>query len=267
MAGAMIALSSTGDLVAAMARARTVSVEAYTLHGAVLHATEDAARRGASVTVRLAASPRDGRLAGENARIATELRRAGAAVTLQQDLHAKEISLDGDLYLDGKNWNAGDVVLRDSDPCDTASIAVTKRAALGAEGQLLRGVRPGDDVVVESESFGCCNAVYGALAALGKAGAAPRLIVNERDLRGNDRERRAIAGLVRDGVRVRLSSDSEKLAAAGDGAWLGSANATVAVKKWDSIDWGLCTADAKIAAEVRRRLEADWQTARDVRPG
>lgn len=265
MAGAMIALSSTGEVLAAMTRARAVAVEAYTLHGAVLRATADAARRGARVTVRLAAPPRDGRLAGENARVAAELRRAGAAVALQQDLHAKEIRLDGDLYLDGKNWNRGDVVLRDSDPHDATPVAATKRDALAAEAQLLRGARPGDAVVVESESFGCCNGVYGALRALGRAGAAPRLIVNERDLDGNDRERRAIAGLVRDGVRVRVGNDSEKLAAAGNRAWLGSANATVAVKKWDSIDWGLRTADAKIAGTVRRRLEADWQAARDVR--
>ena len=269
MAAAMVELSSSGALLAAMARAKEVAVEAYTLHGAVLRAAEDAAQRGAHVVVRLAGQlygDHAGPLARENARLAGELRSAGAEVTLERGLHAKEISVDGALYLDEKNWHADDLVLRDSDAAGGGSIPATKLDALAAERQLLRGARAADGVVVESESFGCCNDVFYALRNLGRNGAAPRLLVSARELRGNDRERRVLDELVSDGVRVRVCKDSEKLAVAGDRAWLGSANATVAAGKWNMIDWGLCTGDAPIASAVRGRLEAEWAVARDFQP-
>lgn len=65
---------------------------------------------------------------------------------------------------------------------------------------------------------------------------------------------------------MRVCLDSEKLAVAGDRAWLGSANATVAAGKWNAIDWGLRTADGRIASAVRSRLEAEWSAARDFEP-
>jgi hypothetical protein len=267
MADAMVALSSTSALLAAMARAKEISIEAYTLHGPVLNAAEAAARRGAHVVVRLATplGGRDRRLAGENAKLVAQLRAHGVESTLQRGLHAKEACVDGTRYFDEKNWWANDLVLRDADSADD-SISATKFAALDAEGRLLRSASVRDRVIVESESFGCCNAVYDALAKLGAAGAAPRLLVSERDLHGNARERHALERLVNEGVRVRVCKDSKKLAAAGDRVWAGSANATVAFGACNAIDWGCCTDDGTIARAVRQRLEHQWTRARDFEP-
>jgi hypothetical protein len=264
----MVALSSTRVLLAEMARAKEITIEAYTLHGPVLSAAEAAACRGAHVAVRLAGEPRgnrDERLARENERLAAQLCADGVDATLQNGLHAKEVRVDGALYLDGKNWHADDLVLRDGEAAD-ASIATAKSDALGLEGRLLRGASAGDHVIIESESFGCCNAVYAALAKLGTSGAAPRLLVNEHDLRSNAREQHALDRLVSDGVSVRVCRDSEKLCAVGDRAWAGSANATVAFGKWNEIDWGVTTGRRSIVHAVRQRLESQWSAARDFEP-
>lgn len=261
----MLELSSTDAAIASIESAKQVLVEAYTLHGPVLRALEDAARRGARVDVELERAPFDDtkrHLAVENARIAAELRRAGANARLEDPIHAKTISVDGTLFLDEKNWHEDDIVLRDD---DAASIPVTKRDALDREARLLYPARGCDGVIVESESFGTGNVTYLALKALGLAGAAPRLLVSERDLRGSSRERAALEQLVRDGVRVRTCKDSAKLAVAGNRAWLGSANATYAEGKWAMPDWGLCTDDAAIARTVRQRLEREWAAAREFK--
>ena len=50
--------------------------------------------------------------------------------------------------------------------------------------------------------------------------------IAQRELRGNEREAEVLDRLTNDGVRVRVCKDSEKLAVAGGGAWLGSANST-----------------------------------------
>lgn len=264
----MVALSSTSEVLERLASAREISAEAYTLHGPVLRALEAAARRGAHVAVRLEGAPFDdpkGSLAKENAKRAAELRSAGALATLGHPLHAKEIAIDGILYLDEKNWGSNDMVLRSDDPAEAASIPATKAEALAQEAQLIERARRLDEVVVESESFGSNNAPYAALKELGIAGAAPRLLVSDRDLRGNDRERDVLEGLVRDGVRVRICKDSEKLAVAGERAWLGSANATATYGKTDMTDWGLRTENAEIVNAVRDRLESQWQTAKEFR--
>ena len=79
------------------------------------------------------------------------------------------------LYLDEKNWQRDDLVLREDDATKAAPIATIKHEALAREAQLLRDARRGDGAIVESESFGCCNAVYGALSNVGasRRGAAP----------------------------------------------------------------------------------------------
>jgi hypothetical protein len=266
---AMLNLSSMRHVLAAISQAREIDAEAYTLHGPVLRALEEAARDGAHVVVRLEGRPyRDpaGNLARENRRLVAELRKAGADARLGHPLHAKAIAVDSTLYLDDQNWGTRDLVLRDDDPSDIASIPAIKHEALAAEAQLLRGARAGDGIVVESESFGCCNPVYSALDALGRAGAMPRLVVCANELRANDRERNVLERLVRDGVRVRVCSDSEKLAVAGDRAWCGSANATVAFGESDMPDWGVNTEDDAIVGAVRARLEAQWAKAKDFKP-
>jgi hypothetical protein len=268
MAAAMLQLSSTGAMLAAMGRAKEITLEAYTLPRPVLDALEAAARRGARVAVELEGKPHDDRadrLRNENARLVTELRASGVEAELAAGIHAKECRVDGSLYLDEKNWRGGDIVLRDDDAADAASIPMNKRDALAQEAQLLDRARSSGAVIVESENFGAANSVYDALKALGLAGAAPRLLVNERVLSGNHRERSILEHLVRDGIRIRVCKDSSKLAVAGDRAWLGSANATITFGKDDMSDWGLCTGSEAIVGAVRSRLESQWAAARDFR--
>ncbi|HEY6326902.1 MAG TPA: hypothetical protein VIW73_10375 [Candidatus Cybelea sp.] len=263
----MVKLSSATELFAAVARAKAIDLHAYTLHGPVLRALEDAASRGARVGVELEGSPHDdpcGRLARENRRIAAELRAAGVDARLGDGVHAKSIVADGTLFLDDRNWNASDIVLRDDDPADAASIPTLKHEALAAEAGLLRSARRDDGVIVASGSFGCCNSVYSALDALAQRGAAPRLVVGERELRGNAREREILGALVRDGVRVRAGRDTDKLALDGGRAWIGSANATVAFDRADLPDWGLCSSDPAIVAAVRDRVESEWTRAKPL---
>jgi hypothetical protein len=264
----MLRLSSASALIAAIAHARNVAVSAYTLHGAVLHALEDASRRGARVEVRLEGKPfadKEGHLATENRRLVREMRAAGIDAGLDHPLHAKAIDVDGSLFLDGKNFDGnGDVVVREDDPGDLKAIAWTKSDALEQEGALLRGA--GSDAVVETETFGRFNPVSAALDRLARDGKAPRLLVSARDLSHNPRERAALKKLADDGVRVRVCDDSAKLAVAGGQAWLGSANATVAQEPFDMPDWGACTSDSQIVAAVRDRLEARWASARELRP-
>ena len=99
---------------------------------------------------------------------AGELRACGAEATLAHPLHAKALDLDGVLYLDEKNWQRNDLVLRENDATEAGGVATIKHEALSREAQLLGDSRRGDDAVVESESFGCCNAVYGALSKLAR---------------------------------------------------------------------------------------------------
>jgi hypothetical protein len=262
----MLRLSSTDAVVAGIASAKQVFAEAYTLGGPVLRALENAARRGAHVVVELEEAPFNDakrQLARENAKVASELRGAGADVRLEHPIHAKMISVDGALYLDEKNWHEGDIVLRDDGAA--ASIPMTKLDALRQEAELLGRARDCDGVIVESESFGSANPVYSALKVLARFGAAPRLLVCENDLRSNARERAGLEHLARDGVRVRVCKDSAKLALAGDCAWLGSANATYADGRWAMPDWGICTSNSEIVNAVRNRLETEWKTARELK--
>jgi|HubBroStandDraft_5_1064220.scaffolds.fasta_scaffold22934_3 hypothetical protein len=261
----MLALSSLDAVLTALQTARRIHVSAYTLHGPVLRAVEAAARRGAVVNVKLEERPfndRGDRLARENSRIAAELREYGADATLARGEHVKAILADSTLFLDGKNWRDGDLIVSEGDPADAAAIPAAKHAALEEERRLIDGASRSDDTIVESESFGCCNAVVAALERLACAGAAPRLLVCERELHGDARERALLERLTTEGVRVRVTRDSEKLASCGDGAWLGSANATVAIPGDESADWGVKTCNPAIAHAVRERLEAQWSAGR-----
>jgi hypothetical protein len=267
MAAPMLELTTTDAVAAKIAGGRSIVAQAYTVHGPVLRALETAARRGARVSVRLEGNPyedRKGSLARENARLAGELRASGADAALAQGLHAKEVDVDGVRYLDEKNWRQDDLVVRVPGAAHPGAVAEIKHEALAREAQLLRKCGGSGDAIVESESFGCCNAVYGALRALAREGAAPRLLVAGTDLHGNARERGALERLERDGVRVRVCKDSEKLAAAGNGAWLGSANATVAFGESDTIDWGACTRSRPVVAAVRARLQKTWDCAKEL---
>jgi hypothetical protein len=265
----MLSLSSTAEAAAAMRGAHTVSFTAYTLRrGALFDALQDAARGGAHVSVRLEGAPygdTDGSFARVNAGVAADLRNAGvdASVSAPGDapIHAKMLDVDGALYLDDRNWGAGDLVVRDDDASDPA-LATHKRDALESERELLHLAAPGDDTIVESESFGCCNAAYSALDDAAKGGRHPRVLVCARELRGNDRERTRLEQLVKDGASVRVTKETDKLALAGSHLWIGSANATAAIGLPDTIDWGTRTDDAAIVAAARARVESTWAHAK-----
>jgi hypothetical protein len=291
----MIRLSRTADVQAAISNARDVDVLAYTLRrGPVLGALEAAASRGARVKVRLEGAPfhdSGGSLALHNRRIVDELARFGIDARLahadpaganEAPVHAKAVVADGCLFLDDRNWGADDFIVADGDadavrsvidavdgnaPYDSAdsAFAIGKRGALAREAELLRRAHIGDDVIVESESFGYGNPVYAALDELGKRGVAPRLLVSAREAATNGREARALARLASDGVAVRVTRGTEKFALVDDRAWIGSANASPACGNPDMIDWGLCTGDSPTVAAARQRVEARWATARERR--
>jgi hypothetical protein len=267
----MLSLSSTAEAAAAMRGAHTVSVIAYTLRrGGLFDALEAAAAAGTRVSVRLEGAPygdSDGSFARVNAGVVAELRRAGvdasASAPGDAPIHAKILDVDGIRYLDDRNFGASDLVVRDDDPADPA-LATLKRGALTSEGALLRAAQPGDDTIVESESFSCCNAVYSALDDAAKRGLQPRVLVCARELRGNVRERDRLAHLAADGARVRVTKETDKLAFAGDRLWIGSANATAAIELPDTIDWGVTTGDAAIVAAARARVESTWAHAKPL---
>jgi hypothetical protein len=263
----MLSLSSTGEALRGLLHAKEVHVQAYTLPPDAVRDLRLAARRGAHITVELEGTPhndRNGRLARENGRIAELLRADGVDARLSDPVHAKLIDEDGTLYLDAKNWRNGDLVLRADGP-DAAEIPMIKHEALAAEARLLNDAHASDAAIVASESFGRGNSVYFALDRLAKEGCSPRLLICARELSGNARERTTLAKLVRDGVRVRVSKDSEKLAAVAGGAWIGSANATIAFQAADLPDWGLGSRDPSIVRAVRNRLEAEWDGAKEFR--
>lgn len=263
----MLQLSSLRDAISSVEHAKEVSFAAYTLHGPLLQALKDAACHGAHVAVELESQPygRGKRsLARENANLVRQLRDAGADAKLAPLTHAKAMSVDGTLYLDGKNWHERDVILRADTTAEAAAIPMDKHDALALEAAMLASANSSDGPIVETESFGVGNATYFALQALARSDAAPRLLVSKDDLRGNAHERGVLEHLAARGVRVRVCTDSEKLAVAGSRAWLGSANATYADGKFAMSDWGVCTSDPAIVDTVRTRLESEWRSAKEL---
>ncbi len=287
---AMISLSSSAELVSAMQLARDISLTAYTLpSGSVLDALTSAAKRGAHVKVRLEGYiyNDDGTVSAANTQAIEALTRAGADAQLVHEhvdapdamLHFKGAVIDRTLFLDDRNWpdDGADTILRDTFAPDTQMardaasgkgdeptrfFAVRKRDALVSEARLIREAHCGDDVIIESESFGESNAVYAAIDDAAKRGAHVRLLVSERDIRDNSNEQAALARLVADGVQAGTCDADEKFAVVGESrGWLGSANATAAFNRPDQLDWGMRTDDPAITAHVRTAFESRWSTA------
>ncbi|HTV92013.1 MAG TPA: phospholipase D-like domain-containing protein [Verrucomicrobiae bacterium] len=286
----MMTLSSTAELLSSIERARDVSLIAYTLpQGRVLDGLAAAAKAGTHVRVRLEGYiyKDDGGVTAANAAAIAELRAVGAdAQFVHPDqhapdamLHCKAALIDGELFLDDRNWpdDGADTILRDDfsrdarivadavaerEDAPTPFFAVAKRESLASEARLLNEARRGDDVIVESESFGANNRVYAALDALGRAGAHARLLVSARDMQGNVNEQGALRKLSADGVIVRVCDADEKFAVVrGSRGWIGSANATAAFDHPDQFDWGARTDAPAILAHVRRTFEERWQHA------
>jgi phosphatidylserine/phosphatidylglycerophosphate/cardiolipin synthase-like enzyme len=282
----MVRLSSGAAALAAVEKGRDIAMIGYTIQSRpLLHALEDAARRGARVSVRLEGAPYgdpNGSFAGYNRKLAASLRHDGVRVRLTHGaadgpMHAKALAIDGKLYLDDRNWARDDLILRDDDRADAAAVRATaagraangrpafalrKRDALRLEARMLQQAGSHDRVTVETETFGTSNAVCRALDDLGKRGLHPQLLVQGRPVASNPRERAALARLVRDGVEVRTTDDTEKFAVRGSRAWIGSANASPAFGNPDIIDWGACTRNRAIVETVATRLAQRWEQGR-----
>lgn len=287
----MIALDSAAGFINTLAGAQRIALTAYTLHeGRVLTALETAARRGATVTVRLERDPLDdaaGTLHHANARALAALRAAGASAEATKPgepvLHLKAAVVDGVAWLDDRNWAAGgaEEIVRDSDRDDVAAVAsavaggagsdahlaTTKSGAQRLEAALIAGTGTGP-LDVESESFGN-GAIYHALLHRAEAHLPTRLIVAGREAAEphNRLERAHLARLAALGVEVRTGDPKhgdldEKLVVAGDRAWTGSANATYA-RGPDGAqrDWGLTTRDPAMIDGLRTAFERNWSAA------
>jgi hypothetical protein len=292
----VIALSDRPAVLAAIDRARSVSLSAYILPVSVTERLAAAARRNARVELALARYPvgdtpdERRRLAQANRDAVETVRRAGGLATLvspRDPLHLKAALVDDRVaYLDDRNWSddGPQTILLDDDPGDVAIVrdALARRAS---GNEHLRTVKPeslalerrildqaGDAPLdVESESFGI-GPIYDALEGRAAAHGATRLLVCDRELGEAQRrahragkppvEIRALDRLVLDGVDVRVTPAAEKMALSGAGAWIGSTNAT---RDWGSsarqLDWGMTVSDPAIAAALRARFQATWDAS------
>lgn len=274
-----LSLSSVPRVLAHVARARDVAFGAYFLppQSAAAGALLDAARGGAHVAVTLQADPyRNSYGARGNAAVARELRAAGAEVRLlpsdQAPFHLKAAVCDGVAYLDDRNWTkrGPEIVLSDDDPRDAAlvrdalagrgggadaALALRKDEALRRELELVEnaGAQP---VIVETERV-ATSPLTRALQRRALAGEPTTLIVGRAGHRSRT-EAHAIAAMKKDGVDVRAGGTNEKLALAGDTAWIGSVNATgVAGRNAGQLEWGTLTRDPALVAAVRESLDRD----------
>jgi phosphatidylserine/phosphatidylglycerophosphate/cardiolipin synthase-like enzyme len=286
-----VTFARTADVAAAIDGGREITVSAYTLHrGSVLAALERAGDRGAHVHVVLERAPVDGTNGGPGG---TQAQNAGSLAALRAHhvdavttapgepmLHAKSAVVDGVAFLDDRNFpdSGANTVVRDDRARDVAAVAngtpsatlaTTKRGALAMEATV---VGRGDDVVVETESFGG-SAVSKTLRAMAQSGHPPRMrvVVAASEFRTNAKERELLASLAAAGVDVRVGAADEKMAVAGSHAWLGSTNATAAY--YDKVhhhdlgaqrDWGMAIDDPPMVAELRKRFEANWHAAKPL---
>jgi hypothetical protein len=270
IAVAMLRLSGFSETIAAVDHGRDITIKAYTLSNRLISEIEARAADGAQVSVTMEAAPsgrHSGQIQRRNAHVAARLRSCGIEATLERHVHSKTIAVDGTVFFDGANWRSRDVILR-GDAGDAANVASLKSAALKDEGAMLESARtarlPG--AIVETETFDRFNVVSKALREMADQGLSPRLLVDARALKGDARESASLAKIVAEGVDVRVCSDTEKFALAGDSAWIGSANATSAFPGHDMTDWGVVTSDPQVVAAVRDRVETHWAHARAFAP-
>ncbi|MDQ6823662.1 MAG: phospholipase D-like domain-containing protein [Candidatus Eremiobacteraeota bacterium] len=283
----MLTLTSTNEVLGALASARRICFTAYLLHpGRVLDALADAARNGARVTVRLDGQPyadHGGSIARANAAAVAALRAAGADAAVCDagtKMHMKAVVVDGVAYLDDRNFNnRGDTIVRDDSRRDIASLRAAfanrpwprsrtfwtnKGDALAGEARLLQSAPHTRSVDVQTESFDASNAVCAALQLLAARGVRCRLIVSSQTM--NAKELRALHLLQRRGVAVHTSVSDDKLAIVGDRrAWVGSSNATSTYYDADQKDWGLRTNLPTVTRELQRRFQCNWKRSDALR--
>ncbi len=271
-----LSVSSVPAVLDRIRTARDVAFGSYFLpHGAARDALEAAAQRGAHVAVTLQADPyRNPYGARANAEAARRLRDAGAEVTLldseRAPFHLKAAVVDGVAFLDDRNWTkrGPETVVADDAPDDVAlvrealrgrggadaNLATRKDAALGRELGLVEHAGDGP-VILETERV-AASPLARALAARALRGAPTELVVSRS--RGSVREAHAIAALQKAGVVVRRGGANEKLALAGDAAWIGSSSATGAWgRNASQLEWGLATRQPALVSAVRAALARD----------
>jgi hypothetical protein len=267
-------------MLAAVGSAREVAFGSYFLpRGAVRDALAGAARRGAHVAVTLQADPyRNPFGARCNADAARELRAAGVEVALLPSrfapFHLKAAVCDAVAYLDDRNWTkrGPEIVVADGNRRDVAlvraalagrggagaALATRKDAAQQREVDLIEHAGRAT-VVVETERV-ATSPLTRALQAHAAAGA-PTTLVLAHAARHASREAKAIADLIASGVAVRETGRNEKLALAGDTAWIGSGNATGAAgRSAAQLEWGMLTREPALVAAVRAALARDAGT-------
>lgn len=281
----MITLASTSRMLQALKTARNVTFSAYLMHpGPVERALERAALRGARVQVRLEGRmyrPTSAMLAA-NRKAVADLRAAGVDARLvhrtQSDgpaMHLKAAVCDGEAFLDGCDWNAGDTVIRDTTVSDvnamrtaalcegsggTGALSLNKADALACEARTIEHFR-GAHVDVETETLGVSR-ISAELRRLAKAGVHCRLLVSAQGLKESVATSKQSASLKRDGVDVRVIDANEKLAVAGARAWVGSVDATSPHYNSDQLDWGLSTKDRHLVHALETRFNTRWRTAK-----
>ena len=284
----MISLSSTAAMLRAMGTAREIAFSSYFLPGGrVERALEDAAKRGAHVTLRLNGYFYGGRggMLDANERLVRRLKREGAhvdaAIVHRRDddgagMHAKAAVCDGAAFLDDCNWRADDrdTVVRVNGPAagavraaitgksaHCARIAFDKTDALNAEAGLLRR-SAGMPVDVQAESIRYSR-VYSALKELAANGTPCRLLLSPDGIAGN--YKRAAELLAQAGVQVRVGKSTEKFALAdAKRAWIGSANPTSDHCDGNQIEWALRTRSTRIVASLHARFEQNWKRAKPL---
>jgi hypothetical protein len=272
-----LSLSSVPDVLARIGSAHDVAFGSYFLpHGAMRDALAGAAQRGAHVSVTLQADPyRNPFGARCNADAARALRAAGAGVALlpsdSAPFHLKAAVCDGVAYLDDRNWTkrGPELVVADDDPADVrlvrdalaghggadAALATRKDVALAREVALVDGARDAP-VIVETERV-ATSPLTRALRQHARAGGETTLVV-ARASRRSRQEASAIAQLAADGVVVRAGGSNQKLALAGDTAWIGSGNATGASGRTaGQLEWGMLTREPAVVGAVAAALAHD----------
>lgn len=260
--------------VAAISRSHVVTVSAYTLAptSRVGRALIAAAGRGAQVSLVL-----DGAgMAGanrDNTAAATMYGQAGVRVRLSAyRQHMKAGVIDGTtVFVSDRNWSASkaSVILELptstriqveramlGQPESTGTFATRKDAALALEAALL-AQRRSHTVLVSTESFSR-SAVSEILDQRARAGDSVSLVVARSEYRTSPSERALLAILARDGVRVYLGRNDEKIAIDGDAGFTGSANLS---SGWgDQVDWGYVSNDPQLVAILAQHVRDDMTT-------
>jgi hypothetical protein len=284
----MISVTSTGGMLAALEKARSVTFSSYFLKpGEVEDALIAAAKRHADVRVRLDGDLYAGSKARERDNLAAvaALRKAGADVQLVHRtdsdgpaMHMKAAVCDGVAFLDDCNWSrGGDIVLRDGTPAHvraireailhrdaarTGRLSLTKFESLRAEAAAMRSARS-READVETEYLGT-STVYSAIRILLSEHVRCRVLVSERAFKESSGTRSAAQKLAKAGADIRVVKSSDKFAVAGSHAWIGSANATSVFPRPDDIEWSLTSPNRSVGRALRLRFNAHWREGNPI---